>query len=111
MNGSIGFGIGVLDIAAQLLYTGITPLSITNVNATQSGFAVYPNPATDVINIRLDQPANNMTVMITDVVGKQALNETLQNNAVSVSALPAGIYIIHLAADGVNYAPVKFVKK
>ncbi len=111
MNGSIGFGIGVLDIAAQLLYTGVTPLNITNVNAVANTFAVYPNPATDVLNIQLETAINKVDLMITDMVGKQVMSQPLQNNTVSVNALPVGIYIIHLAADGVNYAPVKFVKK
>lgn len=110
-TGSIGFGIGVLDIAAQLMYTGVTPLSITNINAMNSTFAVYPNPASDVVNIQLEQAINNVSVMITDVVGKQVVNQPLQNNTVSVNSLPAGIYIIHLNADGMQYAPVKFVKK
>lgn len=111
MNGSIGFGIGVLDIAAQLLYTGVTPLSITNVNATASTFAIYPNPASDVLNIQLETATNKVDMVITDIVGKQVMSQSLQNNTVSVNTLPAGLYIIHLAADGVNYAPVKFVKK
>merc|ERR1711974_129084 len=59
-----------------------------------NGFKVYPNPTSlGFVNIA---SANNaaISVAVFDVLGKQVLNETLNNNRLNVSTLNSGVYIM-----------------
>jgi O-glycosyl hydrolase len=84
----------------------IPPYSITTLYSTsgtaieeeglsKNDFQVYPDPATDHINIEI--PDNDIkTITIIDVTGRVVLEEqvTLSPLTVNTSALPSGIYFI-----------------
>jgi hypothetical protein len=112
--GGIGQGIGVRDIAAQLTYTGTIglgmELSASTVNANNKAISIYPNPATNMIQVSVPATVASKNVVITDMTGKILIDQTINNEAISVGALPAGMYIILVSADGVKYAPAKFTK-
>lgn len=73
-------------------------LSATSFNNI-SGLNVYPNPANDFLHITTS--ANGVkTVTIYDVVGKQVLNTTTANEAINVSSLNAGIYMVKITEEG-----------
>jgi minor extracellular serine protease Vpr len=75
---------------------------------------VYPNPADDYLQIRIDQPSNDLGLLsIYNMLGKQFSDKEIdfQNNSpVDVSNLPAGIYQIRLQT-GDKFYTGKFVKK
>jgi hypothetical protein len=115
--GSVGMGIGVRDIAAQLRYTGTVglgmELSASNVNSNNTNntsISIYPNPATNTIQVSIPATVASKNVIITDMTGKVLIDQTINNEAISVETLPAGMYIILVSADGVKYAPAKFTK-
>jgi len=56
---------------------------------------VYPNPATDVLNIRAEREGE---MLLLDITGRQVLREALYTgtNMVMVDKLPAGIYILKI---------------
>jgi hypothetical protein len=74
---------------------------------------VYPNPATDELNIEL-QCKGGVKYMLSDITGKAISNGELNDaaNKVNVSSLQNGIYILTLAkADGKGEESVKIIKK
>ena len=80
---------------------------------------VYPNPATDQINIKVNG-ANARTSLVMHIydsrgvsvynkilpVGQSVLTETVE-----LTKLSNGIYIIEVMADGSNRSTMKFVKQ
>ncbi len=72
----------------------------------KDGWLIYPNPAADLLFIRLDQAT---AIMVADMTGKVVLQKALKQgeNTVEVSALTAGVYLIHSHSGHV----MKFVKK
>ncbi|SHL74056.1 M4 family metallopeptidase [Flavobacterium chilense] len=74
-----------------------------------SGFALYPNPVADELNISF---LNNTgyTFRIINTLGQQISTGELSGNPVDVSALNTGIYIIELN-NGAKRIVKKFAKK
>lgn len=67
-----------------------------------STFNVYPNPTnTGFVNITTKaNAAVNVTVF--DVLGKQVLSKTLNNNTLDVTSLTTGVYILKLNQNGTS---------
>ncbi|MGP8214104.1 MAG: T9SS type A sorting domain-containing protein [Bacteroidia bacterium] len=73
---------------------------------------VYPNPATNEVNIELQQ-RTDVKYMLSDITGKTLTNGELHDsvNKVDISALQNGIYVLTLAkADGKGEESVKIIK-
>ncbi|MCD4794621.1 MAG: T9SS type A sorting domain-containing protein [Bacteroidales bacterium] len=72
-------------------------------------YAIYPNPSSDIINIRL--PENSVIeARITNIDGKEVKIINLnRENSINITSLPAGIYIISID-DGRKTTIQKFVK-
>ncbi|MEE1899251.1 S8 family serine peptidase [Flavobacterium rakeshii] len=94
--------------AYSLIVRGIT--NALNVNDNEfNKVTIYPNPATDVINIdmgSLGQPAKGSVVMY-DLQGRIVRQFDSVVNTVNVSSLNAGMYILNINYDG--YTEVKKV--
>jgi hypothetical protein len=64
------------------------------------GLKLYPNPVkggTLYVETALN---NNVHVTIYDIVGKQVLNTTVTNNAINVSELTSGVYVVTVTEEG-----------
>jgi len=58
-------------------------------------FAMYPNPANNVVNLKSALGISKVTVF--DITGKQVLSTSkLSNNALNVSTLKSGFYVLQL---------------
>jgi hypothetical protein len=60
-------------------------------------FALYPNPTTGMINIRWNQPANNVSFNITDVTGREVYKTNITSagqgdTKIDLSDISSGIY-------------------
>ena len=75
-----------------------TPLSVKQNSI--AGLNVYPNPVTDGILKITSDSSNAKTVAVYDILGKQVINTKTSNNAVNVSNLKGGAYIIKITEDG-----------
>ena len=67
---------------------------------TASNFAVYPNPANDVVNISANAGLNN--VQIVDINGrtvKSAKFDGTTQAQINISDLASGLYIMNIASD------------
>ncbi len=65
-----------------------------------NGLKVYPNPVSNGI-LFIETAANaTKTVTVYDVLGKQVLNTTTADNAINVSALRGGVYVVKITEEG-----------
>ena len=78
--------------------------------ALQQGVKVFPNPASDLLNVRIDLPeaADNLTVRMVNTFG-QVVSEryygALQtgNIEINVSNIPAGMYLVQVMDGTAQY--------
>lgn len=78
------------------------------------GFSVYPNPASDVLTIKLDNDTqNNTTFKLNDVIGNEIYSiKNISNNvSVNTSQLPAGIYFVTLINEQGKSTTQKIIKE
>ena len=98
---SIKNDILLLDVVGALhkvtldmpLSTGIGELYSNNIN-----MQVYPNPVTEFIHVNIDDNSNSLFMNLYSLTGQKVLTEQLsgQSQAISVSHLPAGLYIMQV---------------
>lgn len=62
------------------------------------GLSIYPNPASDVVNV-ISNSLSNKDIVITDLLGKTVLKANV-SQSVNVSALNAGVYMMQIKQDG-----------
>jgi hypothetical protein len=94
-------------------------IQVTVKERTISIASAYPNPATDIINLKIEAKTNaNMTTLaIFDINGRIVHQETfMRSHAVfikqlDISNLPKGSYLIEVGADINNKVNVKFIKQ
>lgn len=65
-----------------------------------AGLKVYPNPVTNGNLYITSDNANVKQVVIYDVLGKQVLKTTVNDQPVNVSALNSGVYMVKISEDG-----------
>jgi len=73
-------------------------IRLVNFEGPSSAITVYPNPATDNINISLPETGNYLIRLI-NVNGQLVNNYTIANSdhiLLNVSPIPAGVYFIHI---------------
>ena len=77
-----------------------------------TGFSIFPNPASEILHIRYQQKSDNATIRIFDADGKTVFQTTAQhsNNSIDISRLVAGTYILQLE-DGDITRTAKFIKQ
>ena len=65
-----------------------------------SGLRVYPNPVVDG-NLFITSDSNeSKSVAVYDVLGKQVLKTVVTNQAINVSGLNSGVYIVKITEEG-----------
>ena len=65
-----------------------------------SGLKVYPNPVTNG-NLFITSDSNeSKSVAVYDVLGKQVLKTVVTNQAINVSGLNSGVYIVKITEEG-----------
>jgi hypothetical protein len=63
------------------------------------GLKMYPNPAKN--NLFIETTLNSdINVSIIDVLGKEVINSKVSNNAVNISGLTPGMYIVKITEEG-----------
>ena len=85
-------------------------LGIKNPNAAVNAIKIYPNPASDVLNILITE--NNFEIEKTEIytiTGQKVLESN--KKTISVSSLSPGIYVVKIKADNNTNYTQKLVKK
>lgn len=99
-----------------------TPImGIEDVNNRISKINIYPNPATDILNIKFTDLSHseiengNLNIVILDMLGRIQLSKTLTNdeidNGLSISNLTTGVYSIFISNNNGFNQSLKFVKQ
>lgn len=75
---------------------------IQNVNSNDySMFAVYPNPATDVINLKFDGAVpEKVSVVLYDLQGRVVASFNKLVDKIDISSLSAGMYVLNVESNG-----------
>jgi hypothetical protein len=98
------------NTAVQVVARSLTDLTLASQNFEISGLKVYPNPVANG-TLFIETAANaEKTVAIFDVLGKQVFNTTTADNAINVSGLNAGVYVVRITEEG-KTATTKLVIK
>jgi hypothetical protein len=73
-------------------------------------FSIYPNPASDILNINTTKQLESVTIF--NQLGQEVYNlkTTAISNAIDISNLKKGLYIMNVRAEGKTQA-IKFIKK
>ena len=77
----------------------VAPVGINPPNALpQQTMLLYPNPATNSLQIKLPQALPNAYIRITDLMGKTIVEQSISNSTLhlSTSNYPTGLYIVQL---------------
>ncbi len=104
---------GVGSFSAWVNKKFTTSVGINDVaEAHEALLNVYPNPVSNTLTVQVNGIVNgNASLQIVDVTGRTLLaaGGITNTNAIDVSALQAGIYLIQYN-DGINTHVVRFVK-
>jgi hypothetical protein len=100
-NATAGTGnIDIDDVRLGSTWAYVTTGTLRNNQNTISGLRVYPNPVSNG-TLFIDTDANaERTVTIFDVLGKKVINTTTSSNAINVSNLNNGVYIVKITEEG-----------
>jgi len=83
------------------------PESVDEINA-YINLQVFPNPATNNLNISFDLPKGNDNVWIEvlDLTGKVILNENMSDSQISldIASLESGSYLLKISSEDINTA-------
>jgi len=83
----------------------------TRAAALNDAVSVFPNPATDVLSIRINNKASKAPVTVNDLTGRKVLSgTTAADGTFDVRSLPAGSYIV-IVHDGTANSAHKVVKR
>ena len=76
-----------------------TNLLSTNVNKIANKFKIYPNPANDILNIKTDNNQKINALILSDINGREIINQTINTGNIKVSELEKGIYFLKIDSD------------
>ncbi|ALO15949.1 Ycf48-like protein [Salinivirga cyanobacteriivorans] len=106
--GKDGHLYAVSDGSQDKIYRSIDAVTVHN--SHNSDFSVdqpliYPNPAHDRINIKLNSNISISELLIYKINGQQVLSKSLNQdlNSIDVSALPGGTYIIRIRNSSTTF--------
>lgn len=85
------------------------PVLANNQFNLTTGFSLYPNPASSLLNIEMVDGIELSKIQIVDVTGKIVLQQNQDLNLVNVESLSNGLYIIQLYSENKSFLG-KFIK-
>lgn len=72
----------------------------------EKGVVVYPNPTTGILNVKWGNAQGTKSVNVYDLMARRVFTKILSNNevageeAINISRLPAGRYVLKFSSDG-----------
>ena len=88
-------------------YEPVAPTALPLVGSNKA-ISVYPNPARSEVFIRLGESHDNITVVVTDMLGrvvkKVFLGKVTENDVknIGIEDLSTGIYYLHVVGNDIN---------
>ncbi len=101
---------------------GIWPVAVQDVDAPvlnaaedlneQTGFRLYPNPASDALHIESDEPIESVSIYSTTGSRiKVFSNIATSYHRISLDGIEAGVYVVEITSAGHHTQMSRFVKK
>jgi hypothetical protein len=90
-----------------------TPSYVADVAGTDATLSVWPNPTNGDLQIRAGgtQQGAHITGWLQDVTGRAIMNISMGNGGtINIAKVRAGLYVLHLQANGVRLPVKKIVK-
>lgn len=103
-NGGNGDG-----YASDILNTSIT-LDVIEV-LVKLNILLYPNPASDIVNIKPSNGVNITSIQLFDISGNAIKMELSNKNTINVGELSDGIYLLNIFSDSGSVSKRLIVKK
>ncbi|MFP9114202.1 T9SS type A sorting domain-containing protein [Flavobacterium sp. RHBU_3] len=98
----------------EAIVTNTVTTTITSAAAVANNkdkvFTLYPNPASDVVNINLNEQAN-ATVKVTDVLGKTVIKPTNTSGTLDVRNLVNGVYFVTVTVNNESSVQKLIIRK
>ncbi|QQY83224.1 T9SS type A sorting domain-containing protein [Tamlana sp. s12] len=93
------------DESVRLDYLRVTEEATASVDeATANGFAIYPNPAKDILNIK-SKNLQISAVSIYDLLGKSVYqNNQFSGSIIDLSSFNKGVYFLKIEASGRTFS-------
>lgn len=88
-------GTGRVNAEAAVTGTVCDPIGISEV-AEEFGVSIYPNPSSDIVNVRMDR-TDRWNVQVLDAVGKLVMETSVTGNRMEISGLSVGIYAVRVS--------------
>jgi len=89
------------------------PTGVANVNSDMTDMRVYPNPASEDVNVEINTTiGGNMQLEVLNMLGQKIAIQNVVNQkaVINVASLPAGAYLIDCYREGVKIATARFIK-
>jgi hypothetical protein len=89
--------VGCSDRGDDYYYITVNHMSI-NENLLNNGVKIFPNPASDILNISLKE-LNVRRLSVCNVLGQEVYHSDTFREQIDISSYPLGIYILTLETD------------
>ena len=91
-------------------YTTTIVETLSNETFENNSFALYPNPAKDILNIEFKNQTEIKSVAIYNLIGQLVISVPNVTNSIDVSSLASGTYFVKINSEK-GSANAKFVKE
>ena len=81
-----------------------TLLSTNKENEFINKFKIYPNPVNDILNIKTDNNQNIIALHLSDINGREIINQTSDFENFDIRELQNGIYFLKIDTDKGSFA-------
>ena len=116
-SGKAMFRIRQVDIDGQFMFSAVSATNCEEGGSTSSSF-IYPVPAKDVINIRVNADKSGVAQLtVMDLTGRKVRGKAaglisgMNTISINVSGLAAGTYSVLIAEENGKTEVIKFVKE
>ena len=108
------------DVNGELYITNGTSVSklvdtsMSTISLNESEVTIFPNPATNELYIKNNNNLALQNISIADLTGKVVFNQDIQNidsNAVNITSLAKGIYLVTVETQSGLTATSKIIKQ
>jgi hypothetical protein len=90
----------------------LSPVTAVQDNLNESGCTLYPNPAIDYVQVKMDDSNSNIQVTLFDVLGRQVRHQQLETGEnINVSTLAPSVYIVKILTSEGKAFEKKIVKQ
>lgn len=87
-----------VGITSFMYIDGPDALAVSDVNS-RTKISVYPNPATDFVNIQNTKSEKIQAISLGDLTGRTIKHIDVNETKVSLSGLPKGVYLLKIKTD------------